>query len=105
MASAQADAARAHPLPGFKTQQLLQLPFRQDAVQAVQVVEVAPQAAVAVRQAPDLKCRAWRSSTCYWPPASIRIRNSISAARKPAVAGDLPIRSLVRELRRCCEPS
>ena len=64
-----------------------------DAVQAVKVVEAAvallvvegaavvllvvvPAAGTeAVRWPRVLKCRAWRSSTCCWLPALIRIRN------------------------------
>jgi hypothetical protein len=63
-----------------------------DAVQAVKVVEAAvallvvegaavvllvvvPAATEAVRWPRVLKCRAWRSSTCCWLPALIRIPN------------------------------
>jgi hypothetical protein len=68
--AAQADAARAHPLPGLKAQ-LLQLLL----VEAAAVLLVVEVAAAPVRQTPDLKCRAWRSSNCCWLPALIRIRN------------------------------
>ena len=43
---------------------------------AVVLLLVVPAAGTEVMQWPQvLKCRAWRSSTCCWLPALIRIRN------------------------------